>query len=111
MTRFFIKCSLLIALLFIGVLIGMEKANQGMVKMKGYDDPSLQSPVQTQEKNNGKIDTVVMGKNITSHNLEKKKEHLQDIKAFNFFSSIGKVLTNIISSVTEKIIDFVSSFI
>jgi len=111
MTRFLIKCSFLIALLFIGVLIGMEKANNGMVEMKGYDDPSLQSPVHIQEKDKGKVDTSVLGENITSHNLDKKKEHLQDIKAFNFFSSIGKVLTNIISSVTEKIIDFASSFI
>lgn len=111
MTRFFVKCSLLIALLFIGVLIGMEKANEGMVEMKGYSDPSLQSPVNIHEKNNGNIETTVLGKNITSHNLDEKKEHLQKIKAFNLFSSLGKAFTNMVSSLTEKIIDFASSFI
>ena len=111
MTRFFIKCSLLIALLFVGVLIGMEKANEGMVKMKGYHDPTLQSPVNIHEKSNGNIETSVLGGNKTSDTLDEKKEHLQNIKAFNLFSSLGKVLANIVSSLTEKIIDFASSFI
>ncbi|KQL53491.1 hypothetical protein AN964_08275 [Heyndrickxia shackletonii] len=111
MTRFFIKCSFLIALLFVGVLIGMEKANEGMVDMKGYNDSTLQSPVKIHGKSDGNIESSVSGENITSHNLDEKKEHLQNIKAFNLFSSLGKVLSNIVSSLTEKIIDFASSFI
>jgi hypothetical protein len=111
MTSFILKCSLLVTILFIGVLIGMQKANEGMVGMKGYNDQTLKSPINVKEGNGGNVEASVLGKNVSSHNLDKKKEHLQKIKTFNFFSSLGKILTTMISSIIEKMIDFVSSFI
>ncbi|MBS4173595.1 YqxA family protein [Bacillus sp. FJAT-49736] len=111
MTRFLIKCSLILALLFIGVLIGMEKANEGMVKMKGYKDSSLQAPFNINEDIDGKKEASVLGKNVTSHNLDKKKEHLENIKTYNLFSSLGKAITSFITSLTENIINLFSSFL
>lgn len=85
MTRFFIKCSFLIALLFVGVLIGMKKANEGMVYMKGYNDPTLQSPVKIHGKSVGNIESSVSGENRTSHNLDEKKNIYKILKPLIYF--------------------------
>lgn len=111
MKRFLFKCFLVSAALFIGVLMGMQKANVGMQEMKGYQEEGFKAPLSLKEMENGDIEASVLGNDVSSHDLEKKKEKLKEIKAFNFFSSLGKTIANIISSVTEKIVNLVSSFI
>ncbi|PTY80291.1 hypothetical protein B5V89_03120 [Heyndrickxia sporothermodurans] len=111
MKRFMLKCVLLCAALFIGVLMGMQKANVSMVEMKGYHDERFKSPLTFEERENGEVEASVLGKNVSSHDLEKKHEKLKEIHAFNFFSSLGKTIANIISSLTEKVIQLISSFI
>lgn len=109
--RFMLKCVLICVALFIGVLMGMQKANVGMVEMKGYHDDSFKSPLTIEEKGDGEVEASVLGKNISSHDLDKKNEKIKEIQAFNFFSSLGKSMANIISSITEKVIQLISSFI
>ncbi|GIN38562.1 MULTISPECIES: YqxA family protein [Heyndrickxia] len=111
MKRFMLKCLLICSALFIGVLMGMQKANEGMMEMKGYQEEGLKAPITVKEVENGEIEASVLGKNVTSHDLEAKKERLKEIKAFNFFSSLGKTMANMISSITEKIINFFSSIL
>ena len=40
--------------------------------------------------------------------LEKKKEKIEEIRAYNFFSSLGKKLAEMVSFTTEKIIDLIT---
>lgn len=104
------KSFLLASLLFIGVLIGMQKANEGITKMKGFEDQSFQAPISFQKDSNY-METSLLGKEVSSHDLEKKKEKLEEMKAFNFFSTIGKYLAATISSIVATITEWFASLI
>lgn len=105
MVRFTLKCTFIILILFLGVLIGMQTANDGMKKMKGYDDPSLTSAFKVNGFHQGELEAAFLGKKITSHDLEKKKEKLEKMKAFNFFSSIGKKLGETINRIFTSLLN------
>lgn len=96
------KCFLIVTVLLLGVLIGMQQANEGMKKMRGYNDPSLQGAFHITD-NNGEIEASVLGRKLSSHDLEQKQKQLEDVEAFNFFSKLGEKLGDGISSLFEKI--------
>lgn len=107
MVRFWMKCIGILLVLFLGVLVGMQQANEGMKKMKGYEDPSLNSAFTISQTEEGGTEANIMGEKVTSHDLEKKKERLEEMKAFNFFSSIGKSLGETISSAFNALINMI----
>ncbi|MFI8575221.1 DUF3679 domain-containing protein [Rossellomorea aquimaris] len=111
MTKFFFKCALLISALFIGVLIGMQYANQGIVEMKGHEQQKFTSPVGVSQDGEGNVEASFLGNEVESKTLSEKKEKLEDMKAFNAFSSIGKALANTIESITNEIVNFIASLI
>ncbi|KRG16786.1 hypothetical protein ACA29_03470 [Lederbergia galactosidilytica] len=114
MGRFLFKSLLMVIFLAVGVLIGMNRANQGMNDMRGYTDSSFQTPVNIQTTDEGSFDAAVLGNEISSFNMnekkekleEEKKEKLEEVKSFNFFSEIGKLLADLISSIAQAIINF-----
>ncbi|MBS4194743.1 DUF3679 domain-containing protein [Lederbergia citri] len=111
MRNFLVKCLLLFGVLFIGVMIGMNKANEGMLNMKGYTDDSFQTPVNIHQNEAGEVETNFMGRDLPTFNLEEKKEKLEEVKAYNFFSEVGKSLANIVTTIAQKIFDFISSLL
>jgi cell division GTPase FtsZ len=102
MVKFMMKCFLIVTVLLLGVLIGMQQANEGMKKMRGYNDPSLQGAFHISD-NNGEVEASVLGRKVTSHDLEEKQKQLENVESFNFFSSMGEKLGNGISAIFEKI--------
>ncbi|MEH7236085.1 YqxA family protein [Bacillus sp. JJ1562] len=102
MVKFIMKCFLIVTVLLLGVLIGMQQANEGMKNMRGYNDPSLQGAFHISD-DNGEVEASVLGRRVTSHDLEQKQKQLEDVEAFNLFSSIGEKLGNGISTLFEKI--------
>jgi hypothetical protein len=107
MVRFWLKCTGIILVLFLGVLIGMQQANDGMKKMKGYEDPSLNSAFIINQSDQGEMEADILGEKVTSHDLETKKEMLEEMKAFNFFSSLGKTLGETISAAFQALINMI----
>jgi len=103
MIKFMMQCFLITIVLLVGVIVGMQQANQGMKKMQGYDDPSLQSAFQISDNSNGEVEASVLGKKVTSHDIEEKQKQLEQMEAFNIFSSIGKKIGQGISTIFEKI--------
>ncbi|MCM3566555.1 DUF3679 domain-containing protein [Neobacillus mesonae] len=103
MKMFMLKSFILAALMFISVLTGMELANNGIHKMKGYDDPNFQNAVSINE-NEKDLNATFLGKNISSHDIEAKKKKLEEINAYNFFSSMGKKMSEGLSSASGKLI-------
>ncbi|MGM9928613.1 MAG: DUF3679 domain-containing protein [Bacillus sp. (in: firmicutes)] len=83
---------LVVFIFFVGVLLGMDKANTGLVNMRGYDDSELDRVVSIQQ-NNGEVQASILGEEVSSHDLEEKKKKIQELKAFNFFSNLGKKAT------------------
>lgn len=111
MFRFSLKCLGIMLVLFFGILLGMQYANQGMKKMKGYDDPALNSAFTVKESNQGEMEAAFLGQRVTSHDLEKKKQKLEEMKAFNFFSSIGKKLSETVSAIFNALIQKLASLL
>ncbi|WP_062104628.1 DUF3679 domain-containing protein [Bacillus niameyensis] len=111
MKKFILKTFLLILTLFVGILIGMNKANQGMMDMKGYNDQSFQTPVTVQKTPEGEVQAAVLGNDLPPFSLDDKKEKIEKAKAFNFFSEAGKLLAEIVTTIFQTIIDFIASLI
>jgi len=107
MKMFMLKSMLLAAMMFIAVLTGMELANNGIHKMKGYSDPNFQNAVSIEESDS-EINATFLGNDITSHDIEAKKKKLEEISAFNFFSSMGKKFANGLSSASENFIQSIT---
>lgn len=111
MVKFMFKCFVLCAILLFGILIGMQQANQGMIKMKGYNDPDLQSAFQVEKEHTGNVEASILGNKVTSQDLQKKQEQLEQIEAFNFFSQIGKQFASIISSGVSELLNTVARWV
>ncbi len=107
MKLFMLKSIAIVALMFISVLTGMQLANSGIHKMKGYDDPGFQNAVSIKETNND-VSASFLGNDITSHDIEAKKKKLEEINAFNFFSSMGRKMSDGISKGSEKLIRLIT---
>lgn len=110
MKRFILKAVFLACAMFISVLFGMQQATDGIHQMKGYDDQGFKGALSLQEDGEG-IQASILGNEVTSHDLEKKKEQLEEMKAYNFFSSLGKKLGETVSSATEKMLSWVIELI
>jgi hypothetical protein len=107
MKMFLLKSVILASLMFLSVLFGMQQANIGIQRMKGYEDPKFKSALTLQETGNGDFRASILGVDVTSHDLEKKKQKLEDIKAYNLFSDLGKGISNGISSGINQIIEMI----
>ena len=104
MLRFWLKCFVIVLIFFVGVLFGLQKANSGLVNMRGYQDPQLGTAVSI-EHDEGVVNADFLGEELGSHDLEEKKKKLEELKAFNAFSSIGKKITAGIQGAVTKIIE------
>jgi hypothetical protein len=110
MKLFMLKTFLIVSIMFLCVLFGMQQAYEGIHKMKGYDDPGFNSAFTVKAEENGEIEASFLGNHITSHDLEKKKEQLEEMKAFNFFSSLGKQIAEWITGAVNSLIKFITDF-
>ncbi len=97
--------------MFIAVLFGMQLANEGIHNMKGYDDANFKAAFTVNENEGGELQASILGNDISSHDLQRKKEKLEEMKAYNFFSSLGKSLSDGISKVTETTIHHITKLI
>lgn len=95
----------------IGIVIGMNQANKGMLNMKGYQDSSFQSPFYVQEIEEGKVEATFMGNDVGAFNIDDKKEKLEEIKSYNIFSEAGKFLADTVTSITQFIYHLIHQLI
>lgn len=107
MKMFMVKSFIIAALMFISVLTGMELANNGIQKMKGYQDPNFQNAVSINETGTD-LKATFLGKNISNHDIEAKKKKLEEINAYNFFSSMGRKMSDGLTKASESLIDLIA---
>ncbi|WP_246145494.1 DUF3679 domain-containing protein [Bacillus rubiinfantis] len=98
-----VKSLLIVSLMFISVLTGMELANNGIHKMKGYDDPNFQNAVSIADSEKD-FNATFLGNDISSHDIEAKKRKLEEMSAYNFFSSMGKKMSEGLTNGSKKLI-------
>jgi predicted membrane protein len=108
MKMFLFKGVILASLMFLSVLFGMQQANIGIQKMKGYEDPKFKSALTVKEDEDGELQASVLGVDVSSHDLERKKQKLEEMKAYNLFSDLGKGISNGVSSGLNQIIELIS---
>lgn len=111
MKMFMFKLFLLVSLMFVAVLFGMQKANDGIHNMRGYEDSAYGGALTVEQSDQGDIEASLLGKEVSSHDLEAKKNQLEDMHVYNFFSSMGKGLSEGAQSIAEKGIDYLSGLI
>ncbi|KAB2338614.1 DUF3679 domain-containing protein [Cytobacillus depressus] len=111
MKWFMLKTLLLTSLMFLAVLFGMQQANEGITKMKGYSDERFKGAFTLQENEAGELHASILGTDVTSHDLQQKKEKLEEMKAYNFFSSLGKKLSEGLSALAETTLHFITDLI
>jgi hypothetical protein len=75
--------------------------------MKGYDDPDFQNAVALND-NGDHVKATFLGNDISSHDIDEKKKKLEEISAFNLFSSMGKKVSEGVSSASEKLINLIT---
>ncbi|MFC3882984.1 YqxA family protein [Bacillus songklensis] len=104
MIKFMMKSFMLTTILLFGVLLGMQLANNGMIKMKGYEDPEFLSAFTVSQTKEGEIKASVLGSKVRTLDLQQKQEQLEERKAFNFFSSFGKKFADAVHSAINKVV-------
>lgn len=74
MFAYFGKCLLLVTIMFLGVLFGMQQANNGMLSMKGYHDPSLKGAFTLTDGKDNEKEASILGETVTAKDLEEKQK-------------------------------------
>lgn len=92
--------------MFVAVLFGMELAQNGIQKMRGIEDDKFKNALEIEETD-GELAVSLLGEEVNSHDFKQKKEKLEEIKAFNVFSHLGKKLAEGVRLVIEKFIHFI----
>jgi hypothetical protein len=108
MVKLLVRFCFAVLLLFFGVLLGMQQANEGLQKMRGYDDASLPSVFHVSKDKSGSIEASVLGKKVAVDDLEKKKEKIENIKTFNLFSELGKQFANAVETLMKQMLSFLA---
>ncbi|WP_020153956.1 YqxA family protein [Caldibacillus debilis] len=106
MFRFFFKCLFVACLLFIGVILGMQEANEGLKKMKGYDDPRFGDVFSVEEGHGENYEATVFGQSVVSHDPDGKGTGLKETRGFDFFSEMGKKASKAVSDFVSYLLSF-----
>jgi hypothetical protein len=106
MVKFTIQFFLAAMILFFGVLLGMQQANEGLQKMRGYDDSSFPSVFHISKDKNGEVEASVLGNKVMAEDLQEKKEKIENMKTFNLFSELGKQFAEAVRSLMEQVLSF-----
>lgn len=103
---FMVKSVLIVSLMFLSVLFGMQQANIGIQKMKGYEDPKFKSALSLKTTEEGNLQASVLGVDV-SHDLEAKQHKLEEMNAYNLFSDLGKKVSSGVSNGVKNLIESV----
>ncbi|ANB60162.1 YqxA family protein [Anoxybacteroides amylolyticum] len=109
--KFTIQFFAAVGILFFGVLLGMQQAKEGLLKMKGYHDPSFQSVVAVKKNQEGAVEATVMGNKVTAETVDEKAKKLEQWKMFNLFSELGKQLAEAVHTAAAKLLSLLGKLI
>ncbi|MGG2013939.1 DUF3679 domain-containing protein [Bacillus sp. S10(2024)] len=106
MGQFTRKCIIVVVSAFFITLAGMQVANSGLKRMKGYNNPTYEQIAHITGTNYGDIEKIIPG---NAFSVEEKQAQLEKLKSFNMLESMGRGLTslvqNVIRSITCTIVD------
>ncbi|WP_164462211.1 DUF3679 domain-containing protein [Bacillus sp. FJAT-42376] len=95
MIKFMFTSIFIAALLFLGVLMGMQMAGTGMKNLQGYDNPDMKSAFTLKSGGDKQeMEASVLGQSISSHDLEEKRKQIESMDAFNPLSEAAKGISS-----------------
>lgn len=107
MIGFIGKCLLIVTVMFLCVMFGMQQANNGMLDMKGYKDPSLKGAFTLTDGEDQEKEASILGQTVTAKDLEEKQKQLEQAETFNLFSKAGEALSNTVTDSAQAMYDWV----
>lgn len=111
MKLYMLKALGLAAIMFALVLGGMQAANDGISRTKGYNDPGFKHPVSLEKDSTGEMKVAIMGGGSTTIRFDdgnRQASKTEEAKSFNLFSSMGKALSAILTGAVKGIMEFVT---
>jgi hypothetical protein len=109
MIRFFLKSAILISVLLFGILIGIQQVGVQMDKMKGTESSNQALEWKVDEK--GAVEAEVLGRQITSHDIEEKQKQLEEVEAFNLFSKLGSLISTLIKDILTLFMEIIGTIL
>jgi hypothetical protein len=101
---FIFKSICLLTIMFLFTLAGMKLAYTGMNSMKGLSHSKVQSNISSKMQD---LNTSFEN-DYSSHNIAAKQQKLEKMNSFNFFSYMGKELSDGISHASRNLIKIVA---
>ncbi|WLR44000.1 DUF3679 domain-containing protein [Bacillus carboniphilus] len=101
MKKFILRCVVLCLVLFIGIIVGIKQAHNGVMYIKGDESSSLSTSIVKED-----IDTTNSSLYVNPKLSEKEKE-LEEIEGFNLFSQAGRKLGEGVQAALQKCINLV----
>ncbi len=100
MFRFILKTAILLLMLLFGIIIGMQEARTGMLKMAGYDYLRFNQVLEIEENEGGELEATVFGEEISATHLEEKKRMLEEI-------NLNHTLNEIIRAINDYLVKWI----
>lgn len=104
MVRMTMTFLVMIILFLGGVLVGMNQASMGLIKMRGYENASFQEAVQTRHVDTDQIEVKVLGQDFQQVSLEKKQQQYDELQTSHGIQKVALTLEKSVQWVYNQMI-------
>ncbi len=104
MVRMTMTFLIMIILFLGGVLVGVNQASLGLIKMRGYESDSFQEAVQTRHADTGEIEVKVLGRDFQQVSVDQKQQKYEELQSSHGIQKIAVGLENSVQWVYNQMI-------
>ncbi|MBM7569608.1 DUF3679 domain-containing protein [Aquibacillus albus] len=94
----------MIVLFLTGILIGIDQANGGITKTRGYVSQDMDKAIESNLSTDGKYEIKVMGNDFQQINLNEKEEKYQAVQSSHFTQQLAGNLEYVVKWFYNQII-------
>ncbi|MCT2537618.1 YqxA family protein [Aquibacillus koreensis] len=87
--RVFVTMLLMMVLFLGGVLLGIDKANEGVSNTRGYSTGSFEEAIQAEQTEDGAYEIEVMGEDFKQVSVEEKKVEYEEVQSTHFTQKLA----------------------
>ncbi|QHE53046.1 DUF3679 domain-containing protein [Pontibacillus sp. HMF3514] len=103
---------LVMVILFLGgVLVGMNQASQGMIKMRGFESETFQEAVQTRHVDTGKVEVKVLGQDFQQVSMDEKQKKYEELQSSHGIQKVAVTLEKSVQWLYNQMIMVVYQFV
>jgi len=103
---------LVMVILFLGgVLVGMNQASQGMIKMRGFESETFQEAVQTRHVDTGEVEVKVLGQDFQQVSMDEKQRKYDALQSSHGIQKVAVTLEKSVQWMYNQMIMVVYQFV